>query len=181
MVAVGLAAGFLEPLEASALVLVELSAAMIAEQLPANRAVMDLLAKRFNQTFLYRWDRIIDFLKLHYILTKRTDNGFWTDNCDPATIPDSLRELLQLWRYHPPFDHDFSSNNEVFPAASYQYVLYGMGFESDLSQVQHTLTMDSFADEQFGLNQRNIQQVLPRLPSNRDLLNKIKQFGLQKI
>lgn len=181
VVAVGLAAGFLEPLEASALVLVELSAAMIAEQLPANRAVMDLLAKRFNQTFLYRWDRIIDFLKLHYILTKRTDNGFWIDNCDPATIPDSLRELLQLWRYHPPFDHDFSSNNEVFPAASYQYVLYGMGFESDLSQVQHTLTMDSFADEQFDLNQRNIQQVLARLPSNRDLLNKIKQFGLQKI
>ena len=68
-VAVGLSAGFLEPLEASALVLVELSAAMISEQLPANRGVMDIVAKRFNEKFRYRWDRIIDFLKLHYILT----------------------------------------------------------------------------------------------------------------
>ena len=181
VVAVGLAAGFLEPLEASALVLVELSADMIAEQLPADRSVMDLVSKRFNQTFLYRWDRIIDFLKLHYILTKRTDNGFWRDNCDPASIPGSLQELMQLWRYHPPYDHDFTSNNEVFPAASYQYVLYGMGFESDLANIQHTLTMNDFADEQFSLNQRNIQQVLSRLPSNRELLNKINQFGLQKI
>lgn len=181
VVAVGLSAGFLEPLEASALVLVELSAEMIAEQLPANRHVMDIVAKRFNQTFLYRWDRIIDFLKLHYILTKRTDNAFWTDNCDPATIPDSLQELMELWRYHPPYDHDFSSNNEVFPAASYQYVLYGMGFESDLTQIEHTLKMNDFAEEQFALNQRNIQQVLSRLPSHRDLLNKINQFGLQTI
>ena len=70
-VAIGMSAGFIEPLEASALVLVELSAAMIAEQLPANRKTMDLVAKRFNDKFLYRWDRIIDFLKLHYILSQR--------------------------------------------------------------------------------------------------------------
>jgi len=87
-VAVGLAAGFLEPLEASALVLVELSASMIAEQLPANRAVMDIVAKRFNDTFSYRWQRIIDFLKLHYMLSKREDSAFWRDNRDSHTIPD---------------------------------------------------------------------------------------------
>ena len=181
VVGVGLAAGFLEPLEASALVLVEMSAEMIAEQLPAHRGVMDIVAKRFNENFLYRWDRIVDFLKLHYILSKRTDNAFWKDNRDPETIPESLQELLTLWRYHPPYDHDFTSNNEVFPAASYQYVLYGMGFKSDLSHIRHTLTEDKFAQEQFALNQRNIQQVLGRLPRNRDLLNKINQYGLQTI
>lgn len=181
VVGVGLAAGFLEPLEASALVLVEMSAAMIAEQLPACRDVMGVVAKRFNDNFLYRWDRIVDFLKLHYLLSKRTDTPFWLDNRDPATIPDSLQALLALWRYHPPYDHDFTSNNEVFPAASYQYVLYGMGFESDLSYIQHTLTQQQFADEQFALNQRNIQQVLGILPTNRELLNKINQYGLQTI
>ena len=70
-VAVGLAAGFLEPLEASAIVLIELSAKLIAEQMPACREVMDVVAKRFNATTHYRWGRIIDFLKLHYVLTKR--------------------------------------------------------------------------------------------------------------
>ncbi|MCY7297327.1 tryptophan halogenase family protein [Alteromonas sp. a30] len=181
VVAVGLAAGFLEPLEASALVLIELSAEMIAQQLPARREVMDIVAKRFNSTFLYRWDRIIDFLKLHYVLTQRTDSAFWQDNTDPASIPDSLNELMQLWRYHPPYDHDFTSNNEVFPAASYQYVLYGMGFESDLAPIQHTLTQTEFANTQFQLNQQNIAQVVAKLPSNRELLNKIREYGLQQL
>jgi hypothetical protein len=67
-VAVGLSGGFLEPLEASALVLIELSAEMISAQLPATRETMDIVARRFNETTRYRWDRIIDFLKLHYIL-----------------------------------------------------------------------------------------------------------------
>jgi len=180
-VAVGLAAGFLEPLEASALVLVELSASMIAEQLPACRAVMDITAKRFNETFLYRWARIIDFLKLHYILSKRTDNAFWVDNRAPKTIPASLQELMELWRYHTPCDHDFTSNNEVFPAASYQYVLYGMGFETDYSHSRHQLQDHKMAFEQFAKNQKNIQQVLRSLPSNRELLNKIHTHGLQPI
>ena len=176
----GLSAGFLEPLEASALVLVELSAAMIAEQLPACRAVMDITARRFNDTFHYRWQRIIDFLKLHYILSKRTDNAFWIDNRDPQTIPESLQELMTLWRYQSPWDHDFTSNNEVFPAASYQYVLYGMGFETDHAFQQHQLD-EAQAREQLNKNRRNIEQALRQLPTNRDLLSKIHQYGLQTL
>ncbi len=134
VVAVGLAGGFLEPLESSAIVLVELSAKLLAEQLPANRHVMDIIARRFNDVTLYRWGRIIDFLKLHYVLTRRTDSAFWRDNVDPATVPDRLKELLALWKFHPPwFFDEFDRLEEVFPAASYQYVLYGMGFESESS------------------------------------------------
>lgn len=180
-VAVGLSAGFLEPLEASAIVLVELSATMIAEQLPACREVMDIVAKRFNQTFTYRWERIVDFLKLHYILSKRTDNEFWIRNRDPQTIPESLQELMQLWRYHSPGDQDFTSNNEVFPAASYQYVLYGMGFETHYGPMSQPLFDETAAAEQFRRNQKNIAQAVGSLPSNRDLLTKIHQYGLQSI
>ena len=50
-VAVGMSAGFIEPLEASALVLVELAAGMIAEQLPPTRELMDIVARRFNVKF----------------------------------------------------------------------------------------------------------------------------------
>ena len=180
-VAVGLSAGFLEPLEASALVLVELSASMIAEQLPASRAIMDITAKRFNETFHYRWERIIDFLKLHYILSKRSDSAFWIDNRAPETIPDSLQGLMALWRYHTPGDQDFTSNNEVFPAASYQYVLYGMGFETDMRYSPQRLHDSAMAAEQFSKNQKNIAQLLQSLPSNRELINKICAYGLQPI
>lgn len=178
-VAVGLAAGFLEPLEASALVLVELSAQMIAEQLPANRATMNIVAKRFNETFLYRWDKIIDFLKLHYCISQRTDTAFWRDNCDPATIPQSLQDLLALWQHRAPSDLDFTSNNEVFPAASYQYVLYGMGFNTQFSNTG--LYNSAVADAHFMRKQLNEDEAIKALPSNRELLEKIAQFGLQPV
>jgi len=111
-VAVGLSAGFLEPLEASALVLIELSAEFIASQLPPSRDVMDITAQRFNKIFQYRWDRIIDFLKLHYVLTKRTDSDFWIDNCQPETIPQSLLDQMELWKYRTPNDSDFDSTHK---------------------------------------------------------------------
>lgn len=101
-VAVGLSAGFLEPLEASALVLIEMSANMIADQLPANRNAMSIVAKRFNQTHLRRWQQIIDFLKLHYVLSQRRDTEFWRDNKVTDTIPLSLQEQLSLWQHQPP-------------------------------------------------------------------------------
>ncbi|MBY6188909.1 tryptophan 7-halogenase [Microbulbifer agarilyticus] len=180
-VAIGLSAGFLEPLEASALVLVEISANMLAEQFPASRAAMDVVARRFNETFLYRWDRIIDFLKLHYVLTKRTDSRFWIDNCDPATIPDSLQELLTLWRYQPPWHDDFDRAVEVFPAASYQYVLYGMGFETQ--PAAHGVSRASLeqAGQLFQQKGKATQQMLTGLETHRNLINKICEHGLQQI
>ncbi|RME69171.1 MAG: tryptophan 7-halogenase [Alphaproteobacteria bacterium] len=180
-VAVGLSAGFLEPLEASALVLIELSADMLAKQLPACREVMDIAAKRFNSVFNYRWDRIIDFLKLHYMLSRREDSRFWIDNRDPASIPESLREQLELWRYQSPGDHDFTSNNEVFPAASYQYVLYGMGFRTDFRYRRDMLADEAKAKQQFAQNAQMKRKAVESLPTNRALIDKIHRHGLQPI
>jgi hypothetical protein len=180
-VAVGLSAGFLEPLEASALVLVELSAAMISEQLPANRDVMPIVAKRFNDKFLYRWDRIVDFLKLHYILTKRTDTQYWRDNCSVESIPEDLQTLLKLWRFESPWQLDFDHADEVFPSASYQYVLYGMGFETSARHTTRRSDNLDLAQMTFKKNAQLTQKLLAGLPNNRELINKIKQYGLQKI
>lgn len=180
-VAVGLSAGFLEPLEASALVLVELSAAMISEQMPATRGVMDIVAKRFNEKFRYRWDRIIDFLKLHYVLTKRTDTDYWIDNCREETIPDELSALLKLWKYQSPWHQDFTHVDEVFPSASYQYVLYGMDFETERRGTLRRSENRRLAEHHIQKNQQMTQQLLQGLPSNRDLINKIKTYGLQTI
>ncbi|WP_241557127.1 tryptophan halogenase family protein [Croceibacterium ferulae] len=124
--AIGLSAGFLEPLEASAIVLVELSLDALLDGFPADRSAMDLHARRFNALFRYRWDRIVDFLKLHYVLSSRKE-PYWRAHREQATIPERLQELLALWRTQPPTFADLPHAHEVFPAASYQYVLYGMG------------------------------------------------------
>ncbi|MGH8174729.1 MAG: tryptophan halogenase family protein [Steroidobacter sp.] len=180
-VSVGLSAGFIEPLEASALALVELSAAMLSDQMPATRAAMDIVARRFNDSFTYRWERVIDFLKLHYVLTKRTDSAFWRDNCRAESIPDRLRELLTLWRHLPPSRYDFFRVEEVFPSASYQYVLYGMGFRPEQS-VPTTRSDDADrADEFFREAAALTGKMLAALPSNRELIEHVKRNRLQRI
>jgi tryptophan halogenase len=180
-VAVGLSAGFLEPLEASAIVLIELSAKMIAEQLPACREVMDVVARRFNETTTYRWGRIIDFLKLHYSLTQRTDTEFWRDNLRPETIPDRLQGLMELWRYQSPWMHDeFDRAEEVFPSASYQYVLYGMGARTAV--LPGTIEEDAeLARRARRENQIQTERLMRSLPAHRDLIDRIVRHGLQPI
>jgi tryptophan halogenase len=179
-VAVGIAAGFLEPLESSAIVLVEMSAKLIAEQMPTCREVMDVIAARFNATTTYRWGRIIDFLKLHYVLTQR-EEPFWRDNCRPETIPERLQNLLLLWRHQSPWYHDeFDRIEEVFPAASYQYVLYGMGFRTEVTP---DLLVGEAGLAERALRENAIQtdRLRTRLPRHRDLLRQIVEQGLQPV
>jgi hypothetical protein len=136
---------------------------------------MDIVAKRYNDVFLYRWDRIIDFLKLHYVLSKRSDSQYWVDNRKPETIPDSLHELLQLWRYQPPWHNDFSQREEIFSSASYQYVLYGMGFETAARGSAPDSRVAGEARRLFAENSQMANKVVANLPGNRELLTQITQ------
>ncbi len=167
-IAVGMAAGFIEPLEASALVMVELAASYIRDQFPQHKSVMPIVAKRFNELQTYRWNNIVDFLKLHYLLSERS-SAFWRDNKNPDTISDLLKESLQLWQYHVPYKKDFLHKEEVFPAASYQYILYGMGLRP---QLQHSFDAGENAifARQHHDNQKIKEGLIAMLPDTRALL-----------
>lgn len=180
-VAVGISAGFIEPLEASALALIEMSARMIADELPATREVMDVVARRYNERFQYRWGRIVDFLKLHYLLSKREDSWFWIDNRQDDTVPSRLRELLALWRYRAPSSRDFHEIEEIFPAASYQYVLYGMGFRPESDNHERRLDDPAAALSCFQTTQQLVGKYLKGLPSNRDLIEHVAAHGMKRI
>ncbi len=180
-VAVGLSNGFLEPLEASALMLIETAVDFIVDRLPRNRSVMAPLALQFNTAFDHHWGRIIDFLKLHYVLTKRNDTAFWRDNRDPASIPDRLREQLALWRHHPPGPQDFAHQPEVFSWPSYQYVLHGMGFESELAGGSQVAAEAALAQRCFAATQRQQERALAELPAHRSLLDAVRVHGFQPI
>ncbi len=180
-VAIGLSAGFIEPLEASAIALIELSAAMLSDDMPATRAEIDIAARRFNDSFSYRWERVIDFLKLHYVLTKRTDSAFWRDNCHVDSIPERLRELLTLWRHRSPSRYDFNRIEEVFPSASYQYVLYGMGFRPEPGAATRRADNADLADGFFREAATLTTKMLAALPSNRELIGHIQRNGLHRI
>ncbi|BFM12291.1 tryptophan 7-halogenase [Simiduia litorea] len=179
-VAIGMAGGFIEPLEASALAMVEQAAAMIADQMPANRKLMDVVAKRFNEKMCYHWNSIVDFLKLHYVLSDRSDSQYWLDSRKLEFCSSALHERLSLWHQQPPWHDDAPRIDELFPSASYQYVLYGMGFKPDsMSYSKHQFAQAvERAQRVVHANQKRLQGMVSALPSNRELINNIMAAGM---
>jgi glycine/D-amino acid oxidase-like deaminating enzyme len=166
--AIGLSAGFIEPLEASAIVMIELSLNALVDNFPASLDMLPLHSARFNELFRTRWDRVVEFLKLHYLLSRR-DEPYWRAQRDPETVPQRLADLVGLWRDQPPSAYDLPLANEIFPAASYQYVYYGMrgGVPHALPPVSSTMR------RQFDQLRERTRGLLAALPSNRALLNSI--------
>ena len=158
----------------------ETSANFIADQLPANTQQMQMVAKRFNASMLMKWRGVIDFLKLHYVLSKR-DTPFWVNNRHASSVPDSLKELLELWRFRSPSEYDFTDNMEAFSAASYQYVLYGAGFQTDFSSTDYLYKKTALATKQIMLNRQRLEQLKYSLPRHRELLEKVNQVGFSTI
>ncbi|TWB82741.1 tryptophan halogenase [Nitrospirillum amazonense] len=187
-VAVGLSGGFFEPLESTGIMLIEVAAHMIAQYFPwgetgldsaQTAASMAATARTYNALMGKRYERIVDFLKLHYCITRRTDSAYWRDNADPATIPESLRDRLAAWAHRPPGRFDFVADHETFLPASYQYVLYGMGFKTDLEPA-HALhrRMDEARHEFRGLRTVTPQAV-SSLPTHRDLVEEVYRNGFR--
>lgn len=179
-VAVGMSQGFVEPLEASAIVMIELSAAMISDTLPASQSAMDRARARFNERFSYRWERIVEFLKLHYLLGQRTEH-YWADHRGEESCPPRLAELLRQWRHETPSREDFPEALEIFPAASYAYVLYGMGFETRSRPVRRRKDDPERAASLYNAIEMKRIKFLGGLPDNRDLIAHIAARGLTTV
>ncbi|KTT73053.1 tryptophan 7-halogenase, partial [Sphingomonas endophytica] len=96
VVAIGLASGFLEPLESTSIYLVQAAITALVEHFPDAR-VADADRDGFNAAIDAEYDRIRDFLILHYHATTRDDSPFW-DHVRTMTVPDSLAEKMALWR-----------------------------------------------------------------------------------
>lgn len=174
-VAVGLSAGFTEPLEASALVLIEQAAKIIGEQMPRDREIMDIVADRFNEKMGYHWERIVEFLKLHYATSVREDSDYWKENREQRSWPEGLRRKMKLWQQQPPWHDDAPRLDELFPSASYQYVLYGMGFKPRYASARNARhdRMRKRADEVFHGTRMKARQMARLLPTTRELVTAI--------
>ncbi|WP_310475280.1 tryptophan 7-halogenase, partial [Sandarakinorhabdus sp.] len=118
-----------------------------------------------------RWDRIVNFLKLHYVLSRRSE-PYWLAQRDPANIPQRLADDLILWRAHPPSARDFPLHDEMFPAASQAYVLYGMGHGLPQSLLQSPPPAAAIvaASTRLAEVQDRARRMAAGLPENRTYL-----------
>ena len=96
VVSIGLASGFLEPLESTSIHLAQMAVMRLIELFP-ERQIDAADRAAFNATVDYEYDRVRDFLILHYNATTRDDSDFW-NHVRTMDLPDSLAGKLELWR-----------------------------------------------------------------------------------
>ncbi len=168
-VAVGLSGGFLEPLESSGIGLIETAAYLIGFLFPFNGQT-EPVAANFNSMMRGRYERVIDFIKLHYCLTQRQDSRFWIDNADPRSIPASLQGKLDMWRGRAPHRLDFTADLEMYPTTSWQYVLYGMEFATQLHASATDPTRHAQASQEFAAISQMAARAKEDLPAHRALV-----------
>jgi len=163
-ISIGLAGSFIEPLESTGLYLSQIAAAMLAEHFPFGDD-MAPLSYRFNRILVNRFYEILDFINMHYCLTRRTDTEFWREVQRPERINDRLKAKLDFWRVKPPSPTDFKDQffpgqpdtplpsgglpgdhrspidtGDLFGLDSHEAILYGMDF------------LRSQSEEWFGLH-----------------------------
>ena len=121
-VALGLAGGFIEPLESTSIHLMMTAVTRLIEDFPFH-GCNDALLGRFNGKSRQEFENIRDFIILHYHVTERDDSPFW-DHCRTMEIPDSLGERLALWQEN---GHAYQLAHELFRIDSWAMVLLGQG------------------------------------------------------
>jgi tryptophan 7-halogenase len=116
----------------------------------------------------YTWERVIDFVQLHYHLSDRSDSAFWRENRHEAHLSDVLRERLARWAIRHPQKNDFTSRFDLFDVDNHLYVLYGMRFATRPLPISDFERRESLG--QFEQIARAAEQAIRQLPSHRDWL-----------
>ncbi|MEK8045318.1 tryptophan halogenase family protein [Ideonella margarita] len=122
VIAVGLASGFMEPLESTSIHLIQSQIARIATFFP-DRGFAQADIDEFNRQADFEFERIRDFLILHYQQTRRTDSAFW-NYVRTMPIPDTLQAKLDLYRSS---GRIFRESTEMFTHVSWLQVMHGQG------------------------------------------------------
>ncbi len=165
-IALGLASGFLEPLESTSIHLIQQGILRLLRMFPHSGCEPETVAE-FNRQTVFDTERIRDFIILHYKVTQREDSEYWR-YCKNMDVPDTLAHRIDLFRKT---GHVYREGNELF-VDSWQQVMIGQGLPPE----RHHPLIDEMTEQELkqfllGIRQ-DIQDKVRRLPKHQDYLSK---------
>jgi tryptophan halogenase len=124
-IAIGLAAGFVEPLESTGIFFIQHALAELLNHFPTRDPDPATIAS-YNKAVGACIDGVRDFLIMHYVLSDRSDTPFWQAAREQAIVPNRLRESLELWSARLPTASTINPHYHGFAPYSYCVMLLGL-------------------------------------------------------
>ncbi|MGH8160337.1 MAG: tryptophan halogenase family protein [Rhodanobacter sp.] len=151
VVALGLASGFLEPLESTSIYMIQSGIARLLNLFP-QPDFSEVVIERYNAQATFEYEHIRDFLILHYYATEREDTPFWKQ-CRNMSIPAQLQDNIRLFRDSGRF---FRDAEEMFATVSWVQVMLGQHI---VPQGYHPL-VDKMSDQELAGFMASVSQVV---------------------
>ncbi len=172
----GLANGFLEPLESTSIHLVQVSISKLLTMFPHGE-LNEKLIQRFNDEMHMEYDCVKDFLIAHYKITEREDTPFWK-HVKNMSIPDSLEERIEVFKNRGEI---LVRSTELFKETNWFSVLVGQG----LFPKAHHPIADSISDDDLRLRltkiRSGIQDRIASMPKHAEYIRKNCESKMSKI
>ncbi|MBY6192014.1 tryptophan 7-halogenase [Microbulbifer agarilyticus] len=166
VVSLGLASGFLEPLESTSIHLVQSAATRLIKCFP-HRGIRKEDVSEFNRQSRVEMERIRDFIILHYKANQRRDTDFWR-HCEDMAIPDSLHEKMELFRATGKVFRDY---DDLFTEIAWYQVMIGQGLVPE----DHHIIADGLNDGQLNDLMQSlktlVQGTVKQLPRHEEFLS----------
>lgn len=158
-IAIGLAGGFVEPLESTTIHLIQVGITRLVQMFPFN-GCDEALIRRFNERARDEIEHVRDFIVLHYHQTERADSPFW-DHVRTMKIPDTLAERIALFRENA---HAYQAQDQLFRIDSWVQVMLGQRLEPRGHHLVGRLMPPAQLREALGDLKSNIAAAVAQLP-----------------
>ena len=168
VVCIGLASGFIEPLESTNIHLIQTAAIRLMKFFPHNGINIEEV-NEFNRQSKIESESIRDFIILHYKLNNRNDSEFWRA-CQRMDVPESLLNKIQLFKKTGKV---FCNPDDLFTEIAWQQVMIGQGnVPNDHHPLVDTLTDESLVELMDNLKVL-INRTVDKLPSHNEFLKSL--------
>ena len=159
--AMGLSAGFMEPLESTSIHLIQASLSRFLTMLPDGRPD-PAIVREFNRQTSFEWERIRDFLILHYKANGRQGEAFW-DRCRAMSVPDSLAEKIEQFEAT---GYIHREHEELFTQEGWLQVFVGQGVTpSTFHPIAGNMSQGDLAAMMSRITDRN-RETVARMPDH---------------